>query len=202
MSFNFLKLSAGRLAIALMICMGTSGYAAHAQSGKFDITGVVTDSSGVAMSGATVVVLTQADSVLTKFAITGGDGDYKLRRVPEGEYILQVTFVGYKVHRHNISLAGAVLDAGTIVLEESLEEIGELLVSSEHVPMVVKRDTLEYNAAAFGTRPNAVVEELLKRLPGIEVGADGSIKAQGEDIGGVLGDGKEFFFALRNKEHF
>lgn len=164
-----------------------------AQSTRFDVTGVVTDSAGVTLSGATVVALTQVDSVLTKFAITNREGAFKLRRVPAGNYILQVTFVGFQSHVHNFSLTDSALDVGTIALAESVSELGKLVVSSEHIPIVVKKDTIEYNAAAFAMRPNAVVEDLLRRLPGIEVESDGSIKAQGETVRQVLVDGKEFF---------
>ncbi len=167
--------------------------AASAQSNRFDVTGSVTDSLQVGLRGATVVVLTQADSVLTKFATTAANGSFEVKRVPEGKYILQVTFVGFQTYRKNFELANANFDAGTIQLIESIDEMGELVVSSEHIPMVVKGDTLEYNAAAFGVRPNAVVEDLLRRLPGVEVESDGTVKAKGKEVQNVLVDGKEFF---------
>ena len=154
---------------------------------------MVTDSVGVGLQGATIVALTQADSVLTKFTTTNSDGEFRLRRVPAGDYILQVTFVGFNLHRQNFSVLDAEVNVGSMVLAEAVDELGELVVSAEHIPIVVKRDTLEFNAAAFATRPNAVVEDLLRRLPGVEVAADGTIKAQGEEVQNVLVDGKEFF---------
>ncbi len=178
---------------AVAFVLAASSYQASAQSNRFDVSGSVTDSLGVGLRGATVVVLTQADSVLTKFATTAADGAFVIKRVPEGKYILQVTFVGFRSYRKNFDLAKADFDAGQIKLEESIDELGELVVSSEHIPMVVKGDTLEFNAAAFGVRPNAAVEDLLRRLPGVEVAEDGSIKAQGKDVQNVLVDGKEFF---------
>lgn len=164
-----------------------------AQTNRFNVTGTVSDTLQVGLRGATVVVLTQADSVLTKFATTAADGAFSVTRVPEGKYILQVTFVGFQTYRKNFDLAGADFDAGNIQLLESIDELGELVVSSEHIPMVVKGDTLEYNAAAFGVRPNAVVEDLLRRLPGVEVATDGTITAKGKEVQNVLVDGKEFF---------
>ncbi len=160
---------------------------------RFDVSGVVVDTSGVGLQGATVVALTAADSTLTKFATANGDGEFTLRRVPAGDYILQITFVGFRTIQKDFSLVDADYDAGRMVMDIQTEELGELVVSAEHIPMVVKKDTLEYNASAFATRPNAVVEDLLRRLPGIEVEADGSITAQGEEVQQVLVDGKEFF---------
>ena len=160
---------------------------------RYDVTGVVVDSADVGLQGATVVALTASDSTLTKFATANSDGAFTLRRVPVGDYVLQITFVGFRTIQKDFSLTGADFDAGRMVMEIQTEELGELVVSAEHIPMVVKKDTLEYNASAFATRPNAVVEDLLRRLPGIEVNADGSIEAQGEAVQKVLVDGKEFF---------
>ncbi|MFQ5571806.1 MAG: carboxypeptidase regulatory-like domain-containing protein [Rhodothermales bacterium] len=165
----------------------------QAQTSRFDITGVVADSAGTGLAGATVVALTRADSLLTKFATTNRNGAFTLRRLPAGEYILQVTFVGYQTYREDFSVIDTDVDAGTVTLKVAVAALGELVVSAEHIPFVVKRDTLDYNANAFATRPNAVVEDLLRRLPGIEVEDDGSITAQGEEVKNVLVEGKEFF---------
>jgi hypothetical protein len=166
---------------------------ASAQTGQFDVNGVVVDSAGSGLPRAMVVALTRADSVLTKFVTTDGNGAFTLRRLPAGEYILQVTLVGYQPFRRDFSVTDMNVDAGTVTLNVLVHEMDAIVVSAEHVPFVNRRDTLDYNVAAFPTRPNATVEELLKRLPGIEVEADGSIKAQGEDVENVLVDGKEFF---------
>ena len=176
---------------ATMLFVGVSDVLARQD--RFDVKGVVVDTSGVSLQGATVVALTASDSTLTKFATANGEGAFTLRRVPVGDYVLQVTFVGYRTLQHDFSVSDADVDLGTFTMDIQTEELDELVVSAEHIPMVVKKDTLEYNAAAFATRPNAVVEGLLRRLPGIEVESDGSIKAQGEDVQKVLVNGKEFF---------
>jgi outer membrane receptor protein involved in Fe transport len=158
-----------------------------------DVLGTVVDSTGAGVGGAMVVVLALPDSVLTKFSLTDGDGNFTLRRVPGGEYILQVTVVGHQTVREPIDVVAEDLDAGTIRLQVLAVEMEELVVSVDHVPFVSRRDTLDYNARAFEVRPNATVEELLARLPGIEVDSDGTISAQGEQVENVLVDGKEFF---------
>lgn len=190
-----IRISAFRFLSTVFLSMGLwlgSVDDASAQD-RFDVTGAVVDSAGVGLQGATVVALTASDSTLTRFATANSEGAFTLRRVPEGDYVLQITFVGFKTIQHDFSLAGEDHDVGRFTMEIQTEELDELVVSAEHIPMVVKKDTLEYNAAAFATRPNAVVEDLLRRLPGIEVDSDGSIKAQGEDVQKVLVDGKEFF---------
>ena len=175
--------------LTLVFCTET----ATAQDSRFEATGVVVDSTGARLPGATVVALTREDSVLTRFSTTNGDGAFTLRRVSEGMYILQITFVGFRTHRQDMDLSSGDYDAGTIVLERSTVELDELVVGAEHIPIVVKADTLEYNAVAFAVRPNDMVEDLLRRLPGIEVEDDGTIRAQGEEVQKVLVEDKEFF---------
>ena len=164
-----------------------------AQTDRFNVSGSVIDDEELPLPQATVVLLTRTDSVLTKFTTTAPDGTFILRRVLAGEYILQITYVGFSTLRKDIALLDEDLDVGKLSMAMLVEELGEVVVSADHIPFVVKRDTLEYNANAFTVRPNDVVEDLLKRLPGIDVEADGSIKAQGETVENVLVDGKEFF---------
>jgi hypothetical protein len=74
-----------------------------------------------------------------------------------------------------------------------IKNLAEVTIKANLVEMEVKKDTLEYNAAAFKTRPNAVVEDILKKLPGIEIQSDGSIQAQGKTVKNIYVDGKKFF---------
>ena len=178
--------------LALTILGLTTASPVAAQEGRA-VTGVVADSAGAGMESAMVVVLALPDSVLTKFSLTDGEGVFTLSGVPPGEYILQVTMVGHRTVREGLTVASSDVDAGTINVEVSAIEMDELIVSVDHVPFISRRDTLQYNANAFATRPNATVEELLTRLPGIEVDSDGTIRAQGEEVANVLVDGREFF---------
>ncbi|MXZ16825.1 MAG: outer membrane beta-barrel protein [Rhodothermaceae bacterium] len=164
-----------------------------AQTERFDVNGIVVDHEDLPLPQATVVLLTQADSVMAKFTTTAADGRFTLRRVVADKYILQITYVGFATLRQNIEILDEDVDAGKLTMSELSEELGEVIVSADHVPFVVKRDTLEYNANAFAVRPNDVVEDLLKRLPGIEVENDGTVKALGETVENILVDGKEFF---------
>ena len=160
---------------------------------EYEVRGVVADSAGTGLRNAMVVALTRADSVLAKYNLSNGEGGFTLSGLPADEYILQVTLIGYQTLRRDFEVTNADIDAGTVNLSVMAVEMDSLVVSVEHVPFINNRDTLSYNTLAFVTPPNAMVEDLLRRLPGIEVGADGAIKAQGEDVQNVLVDGKEFF---------
>jgi len=82
---------------------------------------------------------------------------------------------------------------GTLYTVSLPVTLGEVVVEQERAPVTIKADTVEFNAQSFKTQPNAQVEELLKKLPGLEVSRDGTIKAQGEEVKRVLVDGKPFF---------
>ena len=179
-------------AVVLGLAAGLPAGFVHAQA-EHDVTGVVAGPDGDGVGGAMVVALALPDSVLTKWSTTGGDGAFQVGPLAPGEYILQVTLIGHQTVRNAFSISDADVSAGTIGLEVQAVEIDPLVVSVEHVPFINRRDTLSFNALAFEVRPNATVEDLLRRLPGVEVASDGSITAQGEEVQNVLVDGKEFF---------
>ena len=160
---------------------------------EYEVRGSVADSAGQAMENAMVVALTREDSVLVKYALTNRDGNFSIEGLPAGEYILQVTLIGFAAIRRDLDVINGDVDAGQVTMTMEAIEVDSLVVSIEHVPFINRRDTLSYNVLAFPTQPNAMVEELLRRLPGIDVDAEGTITAQGEEVQNVLVDGKEFF---------
>ncbi len=166
---------------------------ATAQSERHDVSGVVFDSSGTSLPSATVVALTSSDSTLYKFSTTRRDGTFTMRRLDAGSYILQITYVGFQTLYHDFEVVDGDVDVGKLTMKEQTVALDEFVISADRVPISVGRDTITYNAKAFGARPNEVAEDLLRRLPGIEVNQDGSIKAHGEVVQNVLVDGKEFF---------
>lgn len=182
----------GVLAWIAVLALGAMAGPLRAQE-EYDVRGVVTDSAGMPLRNAMVVALTRPDSVLTKYDLTNGEGRFVISDLPANGYILQVTLLGYEIFRRDFDVTDADIDAGTLAMTVTALELDELVVSVEHVPFINRGDTLSYNVLAFPTPPNAMVEDLLKRLPGIEVDPDGSIKAQGEQVENVLVDGKEFF---------
>ena len=165
------------------------------QAQNVTIEGIVLDSTKQALSAATVVLLQQKDSVMVSFGITDAQGRFKMKKISAGQYLLQVSFVGYDSYSQILSFTAAdnplVIDP--VVLSPASTDLNEVLVKAEHIPIQMRRDTIVYNADAFKVREGAAVEELLKKLPGVEVDRAGNIKAQGEDVNKVYVDGKEFF---------
>lgn len=166
--------------------------AAFAQS----ITGTIVDSlSRKPLMEASVSLLLARDSSLVSFGITDGDGKFVFPKIAVGQYRLLVTYVGYKSRARRVSVTTEKPDAntGAIDLVSQSQTLMEVEVQGEKAPIAVKGDTLEFNAGSFKTRPNAQVEDLLKKLPGVEVDRDGNVKAQGQSVTKVLVDGKPFF---------
>ncbi len=172
------------------------------------ITGKVRDKNNKEpIPGASVLLLHPEDSTMLAFALSDDGGKFVIGDVQQAEYLLEISFLSYASAYRKIELRATrtTEDLGVILLEPVSETIQEITVLAEHIPMGVIGDTISYNAAAFRVRPGATTEDLLKKLPGIEVGRDGSIKAMGEDVKNVLVDGKEFFgndptIATRNIE--
>lgn len=159
-----------------------------------EIHGNVVDNAGTPLIGATVVVLEESDSTMLSFGITDDSGRFEIYDLTAGNRILQVSYIGYAGHTSLVSInEQGKISVGEIVLAESTTVLEEVSIKAEHIPMGILGDTINYNAAAFQMRPGSSVEDLLKKLPGIEVARDGSIKAQGEDVKNILVDGKEFF---------
>lgn len=157
------------------------------------LTGVVADSTGETLPSTTVVLLNAADSVLYKFSLTDREGAFRINGVKPGDYILQLSFLGYQNYMLPMTMPDGNKDLGRINLSEKSVELGGVTIEAEIIPIIFKKDTIEYNADAFKVQPDAPVEDLLKRLPGVEVDKDGNVKAQGEDVNRILVDGKEFF---------
>jgi hypothetical protein len=166
--------------------------AAFAQTNS--VAGDVLDEKGGGLGYATVALMNPADSTLAFFGITNVGGHYEIRNTKPGDYLMQVAYLGYQTQYRRVKLPlESGNDYGAIVMKPTPLNLSELQVKGEYIPLLLKKDTIEYNAAAFKTKPDAVVEDLLRKLPGIDVDRAGNIKAVGEDVRNVLVDGKEFF---------
>jgi len=179
--------------LLLLILLATS-LSAVAQ--KSAIRGQATDSLNAPMPSATVMLLLAKDSSLVSFGSTDRQGMFELKNVSRGDYQLKITFVGYANGVKDLKAAdftGPVIDVGRLTMRPISSELDELVIKGEKAPVTVKRDTIEFNAGSFKTKANANVEDLLKKMPGLEVETDGSIKAQGEQVQRVMVDGREFF---------
>ncbi len=159
-----------------------------------NISGEITDETGQPLPSATIVLLNPSDSTMLYFGISANNGHWEIKNTKAGHYLMQFAFLGYETAWREISTPYENDGYwGIISMEPKPVDLDGVEVIGEHVPMVIKKDTIEFNAKAFKTKPDAVVEDLLKKLPGIQVDRAGNIKAMGEDVRKVLVDGKEFF---------
>lgn len=163
---------------------------------KFTIKGQVTDTLASPMPSSTVMLLNPKDSSLINFGVTDAKGLFEMKNVSKGEYQIKITFIGFDSFTKNIlttDFTSPIIDLGKLKMQPAASQLGEVVVKGEASPVTVKRDTIEFNASSFKVQTNGTVEDLIKKMPGIEVASDGTIKAQGEEVQRVMVDGKEFF---------
>ena len=166
--------------------------AAFAQ--RISIKGALRDSANRPLDGATVMLLDGKDTSLVSFARSQSTGVFEFKNLANEAYFLKITYIGLQPVQQNIApQKGEILDLGFIKMLPIPKDLNEVVVKGERDPVKIKQDTIEYNAGSFKVQPNAVVEDLLKRLPGVEVERDGTVKAQGQQVRRVTVDGKEFF---------
>lgn len=159
-----------------------------------NLTGYIFDPTAKPVEYATVALLQPEDSTLAFFGITDATGAFTIKSVKDGTYRLQISFIGFETYDTLRTIPNAAGDnLGVFVLR--LQEVGleGVKIQAERIPIQFIGDTLQYNADSYKTSPDASAEDLLKKLPGVEVDASGNVKAQGEDVQQVLVDGKEFF---------
>ena len=177
-----------QLFLSFLLLSSALSFAQHSiQSTVFD------SKNSLPIEMATVRLLRATDSTMVQGCQTDVKGSFILPKIKPGNYVLKITSVGYVDYRRNISMDGKDIILKGIQLTENVQLLSELQVTGTAAQMVVKGDTVEYNATAFKTAENAVVEELLKRLPGVEISTEGKITVNGQEIKKVRVDGKKFF---------
>ena len=179
------------LVVSLLL---TSSFVLGQKNGT--IKGVAFDTlSKKNVGAATVTVLDKKDSSLVAFSMTDNSGNFDLRGIPNGEYRPMLSHVNY--HNANkffsISDSNKAVNLGEVVMNDPSRVLEEVVINADAPPITMIDDTIQYNAGSFKTVPNANVEQLLKKLPGVKVDKDGTVTAQGEKVNRVLVDGKEFF---------
>jgi hypothetical protein len=157
------------------------------------VKGAIADTARQSLPDATVSLTPESDTTGTEFMITDKHGAFIFRNLAPGNYHLFISFEGF-IHiskRFTISATGKDIDFATLTMQRTSDVLQEVVVQSP--PMRIKKDTIEYNAESFATKPNAVAEDQIKKLPGVQVDASGNITAQGEKVTRVMVNGKRFF---------
>ncbi len=174
-----------------LFCAVLLAYSSSAQLNN--IHGTLADTSGKPVPNAAVSLLDPSDSTMIYFGISDQAGQFRINSVKAGNYLLQAASPGYKIYFRSWQQGAKEGDLGYLILHPVSQLLDEFEVKSRKVPMLLKGDTVEYNASAFKVKRDAVAEDLLRKLPGIQLDKSGNIRAQGKDVKKVLVDGKEFF---------
>lgn len=176
------------------------GFRSFAQD--YTISGEVIDSTyKKPLYLANVTLRDQKDSLISA-SVTDEKGFFLLEKIPKGKYQVRISFVGFKIFQKNLTIDKESLKLDRIILAEDATNLDSVSVIGEADAVVLKKDTIEFNSSAFKTTDEANLDELLKKMPGLEV-KDGKVKTQGKEITKIIVDGKPFFenspeFALKN----
>lgn len=178
--------------IFISLCLFFSSFLVG-QTSSINIQGVVQDTLGNALISSTVLLLEASDSVMIDFTSTAMDGSFRFTDVKPGKYIVKSTYIGYIPLMEDVIAEGKKIDLGMLQMTELAQELMEVVIREARASITMRGDTVEYDASTFKVPEGSSVEDLLKRLPGIEVERDGSILADGKNVSEVTVDGKEFF---------
>lgn len=170
-------------------------YSTPAAAQWFNVRGMVYESSTLkGMPGASVIV-NDSTGKMVAGRQTLESGAFMIPGVPAGKYTLKVSYMGFKTQSFALNLAGKGGNkrVSDILLKEDATLMQEAVVTGKLPEMTIVDDTVMYNAAAFSVPPGAMVEELIKKLPGIVIDESGKITHNGKEVKQILVDGKEFF---------
>lgn len=187
-----MKLGRCFLLLILLIVSGT----AFAQQGGVEVTGVVVEQgNNEPIEQATVRLLSVKDSTLVRGVASSRNGSFTLKNVKAGNYLLHISFVGFDPLYQPLRITGKTdpVNMGKLELSDGAILLGEAVVIGKAAEVVVRNDTVEYNADSYKVAEGSVLEDLLKKMPGVEISSDGKITVNGKEVKKVMVDGKEFF---------
>jgi hypothetical protein len=161
-----------------------------------EVKGKVIEQGGnIPVEQATIRLLNAKDSALVTGVISGNEGIFSIRNVKVGNYVLQASYIGYEsvFQALKVSARDKIIDVGTVEMREDAVLLKEAVVTAKAVEVTVRNDTVEYNADSYKVAEGSVLEDLLKKMPGVEVDTDGKVTVNGKEIKKIMVDGKEFF---------
>ncbi len=186
-SFLFIK------SIAALVLLAMAGGA----SAQTQLRGRVMDSeNGEALLRSTVMVMNGDTTRMVAGAVTGNDGSFTVKGVADGSYVLKISYMGYHNFYKSVQVKHAsqpLVNVGTVMMVPNYVELKQAVVTAQLNEMEVKEDTIVFNADAFKVPEGSVLEELVRKLPGVTVEDDGTIKVNGKTVNKIMVGGKEFF---------
>jgi hypothetical protein len=173
-------------------CLLLISYVGFAQN--LTIQGTLKDSiAGRALNAATVSLVYANDSSLVSFSRTNEAGVFNFKNVAAGSYLISVSYVGYIPKWVPVLTATEKTVEMGVIFMNDVNTMSTVTVTARRPPVVINGDSVEFNSENFKTAPNAVVEDLLKKMPGMEVDKSGGITVNGKTVTKVFVNGKEFF---------
>lgn len=175
-----------------LILLTTSAYAQR----SVEITGTVIEkSTNEPIEQATVRLLGEKDSSMIGGVATSSNGRFILKNIQKGNYLLHISFVGYEPLFQPLRITGKTntIKLGKLFLNDGSIQLGEAVIVGKAPEITVNNDTIIYNADSYKVSEGSMLEDLLKKMPGVEIDSEGKIKVNGKEIKKVLIDGKEFF---------
>lgn len=188
-----------RIAI-MLVSLAISANALIAQTGgntgNLEIKGSLFDfGSAEPLYPANVQVFTLPDSVYVNGVSSDEKGDFSMKGLSAGQYLLRATFMGYEKTEKNFTLRSGsrATDLGKVTLKADAIYLNEAVISAALAKVQMINDTVVFNGEAYRLPEGATLEELVRKLPGVEVSSDGTIKVNGKTVSRILVNGKEFF---------
>ncbi len=170
-------------------------FMSFAQHYDYKITGVLTDSLSVPLSSATVYMESAKDSTVVNYTISEDDGKFVLQGKSYAPKVnFYVAYTGFQTYFKSLSFKeNTRVDLGHIVMREKTNVLGQVVIQGTAPPILIKEDTLQFNVSSFKTKEGAVLEDLLKKLPGVTVDNQGNIQINGKDVTDIKINGESFF---------
>ena len=157
---------------------------------QIKMQGIVKDSIGKPLELANIIAINQDTKALESYAITNDEGKYILSLGKNGKYSIQVSYIGLKSLSQAISTTEVDINKDFTLLPDNSLDAVEL---TYEMPVTIKGDTLIYNADSFKNGSERKLEDVLKKLPGVEINADGKIEVEGKEVNKLMVNGKDFF---------
>lgn len=188
-----MKFSFKKLFTTLLLMMGSLSLFAQGTQSGFNVKIKLADkSSGEPVAFATISVSRENSAEVLKYTQTDDKGAATITGLKGGKYVIKGILLGYKDYKETINVT-ADMNLGTKTMDVQMNYLQGATISDVGNPIVVKKDTIEHNVSLMQTSDSDVLEDILKRLPGVEVSSDGKVTANGKEISKVYIDGKSFF---------
>lgn len=170
---------------ALLVLFSTLAFSQNVR-----VEGTIKDSIGAPLEMANIMAVNKTTNAMDSYAITNEAGRYQLILKANTAYIIKASYIGYSAYEANVT-TGAENMVHNIVLQQGVN-LKEVEIVYE-MPVTIKGDTIVYNSDSFTNGTERKLEDVLKKLPGVEVDADGGVKVEGKTVSKLMVEGKDFF---------